>query len=170
MVVDKIFHTCPPPSLFPSLSPQRKNHPKKKRAYPLLVRIFFLTVMNCFFCWFKKERCGTVSMRLLFVFFFQLQCSVHGPRDRLWAVRQVDMQTPSSHFQDEPFPWGKKKILNWCRWQTGSALYTRRGGGCFGRGWPCIADTRISNPLLIFIIGLGSLGDGFDPIFQTTLK
>ena len=78
MVVDKIFHTCPPPSLFPSLSPSLlpPSHPKekiiRKKREPTLysLEFFFLTVMNCFFCWFKKERCGTVSMRLLFVFFF----------------------------------------------------------------------------------------------------
>ena len=84
MVVDKIFHTCPPslPLSLP-LTPKKKSTEKKREPTLYSLEFFFLTVMNCFFCWFKKERCGTVSMRLLFVFFFQLQCSVHGPRDRL---------------------------------------------------------------------------------------
>ena len=69
-LLTRYFILAPLPPSFPLSHPKEKINRKKKRAYPLLVRIFFLTVMNCFFCWFKKERCGTVSMRLLFVFFF----------------------------------------------------------------------------------------------------
>ena len=142
MVVDKIFHTCPPPSLFPSLSPSLlpPSHPKekiiRKKREPTLysLEFFFSLSWTVFFVGLKRNGVELYPWDFYLCFFFQLQCSVHGPRDRLWAVRPVDMQTASSHFQDEPFPWGKKKILNWCRWQAGSALYTRRGAGVLVEG------------------------------------
>ena len=82
-LLTRYFILAPLPPSFPPSHPKEKIIRKKREPTLYSLEFFFLTVMNCFFCWFKKERCGTVSMRLLFVFFFQLQCSVHGPRDRL---------------------------------------------------------------------------------------
>lgn len=51
------------------------------------------------------------------------------------------MQTSSSHLQIEPFSRGKKnpELMSLTHW---FCAVDKEGGGCFGRGLPCITDTR----------------------------